>query len=739
MNDFSGSPRRIALAGDTATPPAVPPLGANEQLTTDSALDLHAIWAAIYRSRYLIGIVMAVCLGAGLLVSLLLTPRYQASATVQVDSEAAKVLGTEQVDPNAAAQDSERFLRTQLDIIQSRALANTVATSLKLYTDDGFLTAMGQEPTGALPNLSEQASRREQVIAILQNNLFTNLPPDSRVVQITFRSRDPVLAARVANSFAESYVRTNLQRKFDNSAYARGFLGEQLSASQAKLQRAERDVVDYARRARIIDTSNAAGSAAGTGGATAGGSLTSATLVQLNAQLSEALARRLEAQSQWERASSVSPLTLTDVLSNNAVQQLIQQRALLQAQYEDELKRRKADYPTVIQLKARVDELNGQVNQVANNIRSSIRLRYDAALRQENELRDQVNALKNASFTEQNQNVQLSILKRQADTYRSQYEYIMRRFNELSSEAGVQANNVSIVDRAPIPLVPVFPKVPLNMALALIAGVLLSAGLVFLRDRLFEGVRTPGDITDRLGLALLGIAPDMPQGTDIVGELSDPKTAMSEAFSSVRTALSLAGPEGLPKILAFTSTREAEGKSTACFATALSIGRSGRSAVILDLDLRRPSQHRFLHEARSIGMSDLLTGNAAFDDVVHPSAMPNVAIIPGGSLPPNPTELLDNRRLDQVIAEAASRYDCVLIDSPPVLGLADAVIIGDRAEQVIYVIESGRNHARGVAEAIQRLRNSNIHILGGILSRFDPGKSGYSYDYSYTYQYRYER
>ena len=735
MNTYPGSFDRRAVSADS-TGAILARSAGGEKLASESTLDLHAIWAAIYRSRYLIMIVLAAFLAAGLLVSLLLTPRYRASATVQIDSEVAKVLGTEQVDPNAAAQDSERFLRTQLDIIQSRALANTVATSLKLFTSDQFLTSMGQKPTGALPNLSEEASRREQVIGILQNNLFTNLPPDSRVVQITFRSRDPVLATQVVNNFAENYVRTNLQRKFDNSAYARSFLGEQLTASQAKLQRAERDVVDYARRTRIIDASNAAG--AGTGGATAGGSLTSATLVQLNGQLSEALGRRLEAQSQWERARAVSPLTLTDVLSNNAVQQLIQQRATLQAQYEDELKRRKADYPTVIQLKAQVDELNSQVNQVAGNIRSSIKLRYDTALRQENELRNQVNGLKNASFTEQNQNVQLSLLKRQADTYRSQYEYILKRFNELSSEAGVQANNVSIVDRAPIPLVPVFPNVPLNMALALIAGILTSAALVFLRDRLFEGIRTPNDIAERIGLPLLGISPNVPAGTNVVDQLNDAKTSISEAFSSVRTALSLASPDGLPKVIAFTSTREGEGKSTACYATALSLGRSGRSVIILDLDLRRPSQHDFLSEARRVGMSDLLAGNARMEEVVQRSAAANVSIIPGGMIPPNPTELLDSARLDQVIAEAASQYDCVLIDSPPVLGLADAIIVGDRAKQIVYIVESGRNHARGISEALQRLGSANIHILGIVLSRFDPGKAGYAYDYSYTYQYRYE-
>ena len=713
------------------------PAAADERLTTSSALDFHAIWAAIYRSRYLIGIVIATCLGAGLLISLLLTPRFQAAASVQIDSEAAKVLGTEQGDPTSQPQDSERFLRTQVDVIQSRAMADRVASALKLYNNTAFLDAMGAKPTEGFPNMSERESRREQILGLLQKNLSVSLPPDSRIVDVTFRSRSPVLAAQVSNSFAQNYVRLNLQRKFDNSSYARSFLAEQLQAAQARLEQAERAVVDYARNARIVDTSNAAGNS-GAAGATAGGSLNSATLVQLNNQLSEATARRIDAQGQWDRARDASTMTLTEVLSNNAIQQLIQNRAELQAQYQDELQRRKADFPTVLQLKARIDELNGQINQLANNIRNSIRLRYETALSQEQSLNARVNGLKSSSFVEQNQNVQLSILKRGADTYRTQYEYLLRRYNELSSEAGVQANNVSVVDLAPVPIAPFFPNVPLNLLLALIAGMGLSAVLVFGRERLFEAVRTPQDVADNLGISLLGVVPELPDPDDMMAELNDPKTGVSEAFSSVRTALSLAGADGLPKSLAFTSTQQGEGKSTACLATGLSLGRQGRKIIILDLDLRRPSQHRFADVTRDIGASDLMVGNATIEQVLHPLA-PNVSVIAGGGVPPNPTELLDSQRFGQIIADLTARCDCLLIDAPPVLGLADAIIIGNRVEQVVYLIESGRNHTRGVVEALKRLRSAHVRIAGGILSRFDPGRSGYSYDYSYTYQYRYEK
>lgn len=711
----------------------IPNSSSDEVLVSRSSIDLRSIWAATYRSRYWIGLILLLCLGLGLLISLLLTPRFQAVASVQIDSEVAKVLGTEDTAPVAQAQDSDRFLRTQIDFVQSRAMADRVANALRLYNNDAFFNATGAKPVESFPNMGRRESRREQVLQLLQQNLSVSLPPDSRIADIIFKSRDPQLAAKIANSFAQNYVRLNLQRKFDTSSYARGFLSEQLQAAQVRLEQAERAVVDYARGAKIVDTSNAAGNTA----SNAGGSLNSATLVDLNNQLSNAVARRIDAQSQWQQAREVSPLTLTESLDNAALQQLLQSRATLRAQYEDELQRRKEDYPSVMRLRAQIDELTKQINQLATNVRSNVRLRYDTALSQEAQLRDRVNSLKTASFVEQNQNVQLSILKRAADTYRTQYEYLLRRFNELSSEAGVQANNVSIVDLASVPTAPVFPNVPFNLLLALIAGIGLSAVFVFLREQLFDAVRTPQDITDQLGFPLLGIVPDLPDPEGLSDALRDPKTEIAEAFSSVRTALTLSSRNGLPKSLAFSSTRAGEGKSTACYATALSLARQGRRVIVLDLDLRRPSQHRFADKTRANGASDLLAGNAQIDDVLYEIA-PNFSLIPGGAVPPNPTELLDGPRFHDLITTLVARCDCLLVDSPPVLGLADALIIGNKIEQLVYIVESGRNHKRGVLEAITRLRSADVQIAGVVLSRFNPGREGYSYNYSYTNQYRYE-
>lgn len=697
-------------------------------------IDVRQLWASIYRNRWVALMIIGAALALGILFSLLSTPIYQASASIQIDQEAAKVIGTEQADSSAAIQDSDRFLRTQVDVLQSRSLRQAVAEDLGLFGNKEFLAKMDEDQVDeAKGRLTLEATREEQVLRILKENMAVALPVESRVAQVYFTSPDPELAAMVANSFAENFIRNNLQRKFDTSTYAREFLKEQLDGATKRLSASEKQALEYARRSRIIDTGSAGEGAA----AASAKSLTTSTLVQLNATYTAAVARRVDAEKRWDAARRGSALDLPIVQSNLAVQRLLEERAKAQADYQEELQRRREDYPTVRQAQAKIAELNAQIDRIASGIRATLREEYDAAREQQEELGRQLAKTKEDTLTEQGASVELSILRREAETNRQLYDLLLKRYNELNAEAGVQANNLAIVDEASTPIKPVKPNLVVNILLSILAGLILAALYVFGREQFFSAIQTPDDVARLLKMPLIGSIPNMPQSVDVEKDLLDPKGVMAEAYSSVRTALLLSSNDGLPKSITFLSTTPSEGKSTSCFAISLSLARLGKRVCVIDLDLRKPSQHKFFGLASDhIGMSELLSQNATVEEAVRKTKFENIDFIGSGHRPPNPTDLLTGRYPEQLLADIQSRYDVVMIDSAPVLGLSDALLVSDLAALTIFVVEAGRIHAGSVQSALGRLRQSNGHIGGVLLTKFDAQASGYS-SYEYQYQYRY--
>lgn len=697
---------------------------------TQKSLNLRDLWAGVYRSRVWIALIMSACVAAAITYSLLATRLYESEVSIEVRQEAEKVLGTEADREGAASKnDTERFLQTQLQIIRSRGVAQAVAESLGLYRGEAFLDTMKIEPAEAgTPNQSLQQIRREQVEGALMANVDVEYSGNTRIAELTFTSPDPRLSARVANAYADSFIRSNLTRKFDSSAYALDFLRNQLAEAQQRLERAEQQALAYARRVRLVDPSNAAGSTAGTPQ-----SLLSAQLVQLNQAYSSALADRIGAEQKWRRTQALPDLKVPEVLANPAVQTLLQQRAASAATYRQQLSTRQADYPTVVEASAQGREIERQVRTIARDVRDTVKSQYDVALSREQTLLRQIDRLKGTTLDEQSQGIQLSILRREADTSRQQYDALLRRYNSLNAESGVQTNNLSVVDRAGISEGPSWPKLPLNLALAIFAGLLLSFVCVVLREQLFDAVRVPDDVTDRLRLPLLGT---IPETDELDTQIADPKSPVSEAFNSVRTALSLS-EGGMPRTVLFTSSQAGEGKSSSCHALALSLARLGRRVIIVDADLRRPNAHRLFGVKNQNGLTNVLAGLLPAADAIQSPGDNGVDLLPAGEIPPNPSELVNSTPFIALVNDLAGRYDAVLIDSAPVLGIADAVILASEVDATVFVIEAGRNSVRSATNAVSRLRGGSGNLAGALLTKYDPGRFGYGYGSDYSYEYRY--
>ena len=693
-------------------------------------VDFAALANALRRNLWLIVATVAVAILLALGLTALTTPKYTATASVQIEQQASRVLESEDIDPAVSPMDAERHLTTQLDILKSRAMAIRVAQSQRLFGNATFFQAMQIKPPQAAEGASAAAVQREAVLRGLAENLQVTLPRQSRVAQIQFQSPDPVFAAKIANAYAENLIISNLQRRYDSSSYARDFLRTQLDDARGRLEQSERELNDYARRAALIRTGTTAGTS-GAQGTT--GSVTTDSLVQLNQALSSAQNARIQAEQRWRTASATPALSLPEVIENPAVQQLLQQRSEQLAALSEARQRYRAEHPSIRGPSARVAELDDQIGRLASNIRRSLEERYRAAAGQEAALQGRVNGLKSATLAEQDRSVQYNILSRGVDTNRTLYEGLLQRFREVSTAAGITTNNISIIDRADPPLKPSSPNLLLNLASALLGGVALALMLVYLREQLDDTVRTSEDVERKLGLPTLGVIPLAPKNESMLSVLKDPRSPVAEAYSALRTSLLFSTGHGLPQSILLTSSQPGEGKSTTAIAIADSLARMGKSVLLIDGDLRRPSLHKTLAIRNTEGLTNVLTGQGEIQAIAQRMEGSSLSVLTSGPLPPNPAELLGQGNIGDLLARAQQAFDCVIIDGPPVLGLADAPMLAAEAEATIFVLEADRNHRGRAKTAMRRLRMTDSALIGVVLTKFDSRRAGAGGYYGYEY------
>lgn len=725
MNQRSAGPSLWSAASPWAQST---PLG--EAIPAKSGIDLAGYWRLVLKHKIIIGLILVTALVLGVVVTLLMTPIYTSSSTLQIDREAARVLNVDDAQPREAMIQGEEFFQTQYGLLRSRSLAERVSESLGLTRSNAFLETMGVEPpSSTLPAEALRTERRERVLKALEDNLSVSPVRGSRLVIVSFSSPDRNLSARVTTSFAENFIQSNLDRKFQSSVYARRFLEDRIEQTRARLEDAERQLVTYAVQQQIINVNDSRAPGENQ-------SLAASDLVAINAALSEATAKRVTAEANWRQARTATNSALNGVLNNPTAQRLSEESARLKAQYEQKLTIYKPDFPEMEQLSAQIREIDLQISGIGVGVKNSIRNEYEAAVREEVALRRRVDALKVDVLDLRDRSIQYNILQRELDTSRTLYDGLLQRYKEVGVTGGITTNNVSIVDNAEPAQEPSSPRLLLNMAIATLLGLGLGFVTVFVMEALDESIANPDDVESKLHIPVLGTVPKLDKNMSPATALADSRSPFAEAYQSLRTALAFSTPDGPPRSLLVTSSRPGEGKSTTAKAIAQTMAGVGKKVLLVDGDLRNPSMHRSMGVDNDRGMSNLLSGSITLEDIVFNTDIPNLSFIPCGPLPPNPAELWGSDRVRRFIDDALTRYDHVIIDGPPVLGFADAPLIAASVTGVAFVVESQgtrRGQARG---AMRRLQMGSVHILGVVLTKFNTKAASYgSYDYSYDYHY----
>lgn len=692
--------------------------GAGRRRAAAPAFSMSKIMAGAYRQRFVLLGVLGLALVLGALVTFLMPRTFSATAAVQLNQQIPRVLPDRDLDPEPAVQEAERFLQTQIDRILSRSMAQAVEASVRASGTPRVMSALGFEEGGA-------DAGREDVITAIQESVSVELGVNTRLARISFTSRDPVVSAQLANAYAEALSSSNIIDKSTTATQAEQFLATQLAEAKAKLENSERAMLAYARRTDLTT--------AIVPGQDRGGSLRAQQVGVLTDQLALATSRRIEAQQAWTQVQATPALALPEVQDNRAMQELIRQRGELEAAKAAETDVYTDKYPGVSSTVAKVEQIDQEINRLAGNIKRGYEVRYNAALRAERQLAGTVDSLRGAAMSERERTVDYNALEREVEANRAFYDGLLQRYQQVAAASGSPGENVLVIDRADPPKLASSPNIPRNMALAGVLGLVAALAVALLRERSVSVVRTADDAETTLDLPNIGMVPAVSSKQRVDVEMLNPRSPQSEAYYSAAVGLHQLAGNKLPKVVLVTSCTPREGKSTSSIGLARSYAAMRDRVLLIDGDLRRPSLAAMLGARIGPGLADVLSGSAAIEAVVQKLDDQRFDLIIAGQSDRDPVGLLSSDAVAATLEALGKLYDVIIIDGPPVLGIADAILLAGHAEIAVFVIESGRIETEQARIAVGRLPADLP--TASILTKFQAREAGVKYGSRGYYQY----
>lgn len=685
-------------------------VAAAQPLPGGIGLDFASLIQILREWRWLVLGAVVAGLVAAIIYTLTITPLYRAAVTLEVNPPAVEILDENQ-RTTGSTPNSWDFVATQVGLLSSRSLAERVAQDLNLANNPDFVGPSG-----------DPATRLKIATARVAGGLKVEVPEEGQLIRYTYVSESPAFAAQIANGIADGFINSGLQRRYEASNYARNFLEKQIAKTRGDLERTERELVAYAQSQGIINT------ATGENGQPSGdvSSLQGDSLVALNKALADATARRVQAEGAYRQARLAGASSEV----NSSTQGMRQTKATLEAEYQDKRTLMKPDHPEMLSLRSRIEEIDRQIDrersQVASGRATTLLSEYRAAAAAENSLRGQVAGLKGSVLDLRGRSIRYNILQRDVDTNRGLYDALLQRYKEIGVGGGIGVSPVSIVDRAEVPGGPFTPNLMFNLMAGLLGGLIAGIAGAVAIDFINDTIKTRQDVKDKLGLACLGVIPKKTGKGALIEEFDDPASPVSEAYSAVLAALRFSSETGAPDALLVTSARPSEGKSSSALALAENYARRGETVLLLDADLRRPA---FKGISKTQGVTSLLTSDESIRNHVISTQHENLWLLPCGPIAPNPADLLATPRFGELLKEAREHFDRVIIDGPPILGLADASFLAAFVGQVMLVVEAGRTRTRGAREAVERIQVAGAHLVGVTLTKSTEEASHYGYSY----------
>ena len=671
-------------------------------------------------------------------------PIYEATARVEIDRENNNAMHFADSTQEDEYADLEDYIVTQSKILQSETLAMLTVRSMGLDR----LPQYGGQPGKPVKAAAENSLVRPAALGAFLGGLSIKRVPNTRLLDVTYESTDPALAARIVNAHINNFIEQNFRSKFEAATQASNWLTGQLNEMKIKVENAEDARLAYERENQIwtIDEKN---------------DISTQKLADLNKQLTDAQADRINKEAVYQLAQSGNYDAIAAVRESQVIQDILKQQTTLTSEYADAVNQYGPKYPKVLRIQAQIKDLDQLITREKVNIGNQVEADYRGARQRELLLQQALDQQKAQTNATAEKLVQYNILNREAEANKQLYDGMLQKLKEAGISAGLRSSNIRIVDPALIPTGPSRPNKTRNIMLSILVGFIGGIGLALLREYLDNTVKTPDDIETLARLPSLAVVPALSSSSGKrSGRLSKllktpviaskegraelishnmPQSQMSEAFRALRTSLLLSQADHQPQVILMTSALPREGKTTAAVNLAVTLAQLGDKTLLVDADLRKPGINRALSlvDGKHAGLSSYLAGVSSLDliTVPHP-AITNLAAIPTGPIPPNPADLLSSRRLTELIGELRSRYKFIVIDSPPIMAATDAVILSVLVDGVLMVVRSGETPKEAFVRTRDLLAGVKCHMLGVVLNAVDASSPDYYYSYRY-YPYSY--
>ena len=711
----------------------------NYAFQEEKAIHLRDYLRVILRRKWIVMTFFIIAVTTALLGTFLMTPIYRSSVTVKIDNDNPNVVNFKDVYEVARSEDS--YYQTQFKILKSRNLAKRVIRSMKLDQNAQFAGYVPpqnpQTGTAGASNMDEDV--RPSLVDRFLANLSVEPQPKSMLVKVSFDSPDPSLAASVANEVARIFINYNVESKFDATLQARDWLEKQLEDMKAKVERAEDNLNKYVAQNGIIFLSDGGGDSKDKGQ-----SMVTKRLGDLSEQLVQATSDRVTKEVMYRESQRQNGESIVAVQNNPLIQGLQKEYASVESEYAQLSKVYKPDYPKMVRLKEQANQAKKRIDAETKKALEGLRVDYEAAVRKERYLSSALEKYRGEVTGQNEKMVQYQILKRDADTNRELYNSLLQRLKEVGVTASLTATNIQILDRAEVPRSPYKPDKRRNMMIAIMVGLLGGIGLAFFVEYLDNTVKTADDIEKEVSLPSLGLVPQLAKKGEKneknvfpVITFEDKKSPVSEAYRSIGTYIQFSSAGRPPKSILVTSAKQGEGKTTTVVNVAVSLIHTYGKGIVIDCDMRRPQMHKIFGVDNSKGLSAFLAGHMEVNDgLIQNTKVENLDVITSGIIPPNPSELLSSYRFKDLIGELFPIYSFILIDSPPVLGLSDSLVLSTLIDGVVMVTRAGSTPKDAAVQARKLLQGVNAKILGVVLNGMtetDLRYGSYSYYYSHYY------
>jgi capsular exopolysaccharide synthesis family protein len=706
--------------------------------------------------------------------SFLATPQYKSTATLLIGEETSRILSINEAfgDQAQVVQDLRGY-NTQLQLLKSKSLAERVARKLNLLSRPEF-GAGKKSKTDLLAGVKYIITfkwispKKESIKAetnpllpvnpylglasSLLNAIEVNPVKDTKLVELSFTFSYPALATEIVNTLAEEFINFSIEKRFSTTQQASDFLTESIANLRDDLATKERELQRYGQEKDIIFLSETESTAVN-------------TFTNLSEAYNQAMLERINAEAEYRELKDFEGDSIPQFISDPAIQQLKGEYTRLRADYQEKSKQLKPDHPEMARIKARLDSLKEEINKAADTAEG----RLKTAQKKEASIKYTLDRQRSDVGKMKNNSILYNSIKSEVESKRRLLNTLLEKQSETQLSAqlsGLNASNISIIDKAEIPQSPVSPNKKKNLLMALLIGLFGGVGLCFLFDYLDDTLKGPDDVERLAGLPSLGVIPylppegfkkskkyssylshrysygkENPESEHILPEVKEielvnhlyPDLPLSDDYRTIRTSILLSHAEKPPKTILFSSAMTQEGKTATVVNMAISFAQLQERVLVVETDLRKPRLHRLFKVRNIPGLTGFLTGKIPLKEVIQKTFIENIWLVPSGPIPPNPAELLNSKKLRDLLDEVSQVFDIILLDSPPILAVTDSVIIASIVDSTVVVVRAGKTRRKPFLSAVEELKRARSKIIGVVFNGADFAKEGSYYSKYYRY------